>query len=440
MAARAAGDAATQGEASAPDGARDTAPNAVVNGSAAPGAPAEAGAGAAGAQESGREGDAPVTVPIGGAEGRGGDTPAVEPTSASRQKPTAEETAAKAEEFARYNPFDESFPWTAWDVLRTVIASVTLLPVRVLLFLLLVFVGWLVCLITISGRGDYDPRRGRFRRRPVGPCCNRALLVFLQGVVRCGLFVLGFHWIRRKAPAQAPSVARVAPAPAGASEAPAAASAAAQMATVSPKITVANHPGSIDVLAVFLERPGRFLGKSFFGKVPVMRTYAKAVGCIWVDRGDQESRVAAREALREVATSQDPSVLPIILFPEGTTTNGKALIRFQAGSFRAGAPVQPILVKLPHRFFNPAWAAITFGSHAFRLLTQLHNSMTVEVLPPYLPSEEEAADPILYAQNCRNEMARAGAMRVSELDYRDGLRWWTEVFLSRGKKKAAVAQ
>lgn len=38
---------------------------------------------------------------------------------------------------------------------------------------------------------------------------------------------------------------------------------------------------------------------------------------------------------------------PIIIFPEGTTTNQEALISFKAGAFVPGVPVQPMTIKYP---------------------------------------------------------------------------------------------
>ena len=43
--------------------------------------------------------------------------------------------------------------------------------------------------------------------------------------------------------------------------------------------------------------------------------------------------------------AQDPDSQPIVVFPEGTTTNGTALTTFKSGAFVAGRPVQPILIR-----------------------------------------------------------------------------------------------
>ncbi|OEH75970.1 acyltransferase domain-containing protein [Cyclospora cayetanensis] len=58
----------------------------------------------------------------------------------------------------------------------------------------------------------------------------------------------------------------------------------------------------------------------------------------------------ALEALIERMTRgpSDPFSNPIVVFPEGTTTNGRCLIRFRRGAFAALQPVQPcVLIYTP---------------------------------------------------------------------------------------------
>ncbi len=57
------------------------------------------------------------------------------------------------------------------------------------------------------------------------------------------------------------------------------------------------------------------------------------------------------------------------------------------------------LVRLPQVSSEP-W-------HLLRLLCQWRNELEMTILPPYVPSEQEKADPKLYAANVRSLMARA---------------------------------
>lgn len=46
---------------------------------------------------------------------------------------------------------------------------------------------------------------------------------------------------------------------------------------------------------------------------------------------------------------------PLLLFPEGTTSNGSCLLRFKTGVFASGVPVYPVTVKYNVRRFSPAF-------------------------------------------------------------------------------------
>lgn len=77
------------------------------------------------------------------------------------------------------------------------------------------------------------------------------------------------------------------------------------------------------------------------------------VQIIPVDRVSAASRHHAAGNIRRRAI--DNRWPHVILFPEGTTTNGKALISFKTGAFSPGLPVQPMVIKYPHKYVNPCW-------------------------------------------------------------------------------------
>lgn len=55
---------------------------------------------------------------------------------------------------------------------------------------------------------------------------------------------------------------------------------------------------------------------------------------------------------RKASSDRYPRVL---LFPEGTTTNGRVIISFQLGAFIPGFPIQPVVVRYPHIHFDQSW-------------------------------------------------------------------------------------
>lgn len=96
----------------------------------------------------------------------------------------------------------------------------------------------------------------------------------------------------------------------------------------------------------------------------------------------------------------------LIVFPEGTTTNGSCLLAFRKGVFNAGLPVKPVVFRFPWNSMNTCWESTWFANLTFRMMTQFYNRMEIIECPPYIPNKYERADPSLYAFNVNLFMAR----------------------------------
>ena len=95
---------------------------------------------------------------------------------------------------------------------------------------------------------------------------------------------------------------------------------------------------------------------------------------------------------------------PMVVFPEGTTSNGSFLLSFKTGAFRAGQPVLPVLFQYRAVTVHPGWESITFKNHLGKLITAPWNRVAVHTLPTYYPSEAEQHDAKLYANNVHKFM------------------------------------
>ena len=96
----------------------------------------------------------------------------------------------------------------------------------------------------------------------------------------------------------------------------------------------------------------------------------------------------------------------LIVFPEGTTTNGSCLLAFRKGVFIAGLPVKPIVFRFPWTSMNSCWESTYFSGLTKRMIIQFWNKMEIIECPPYLPNKYEREDPSLYAFNVSLFMAR----------------------------------
>lgn len=118
---------------------------------------------------------------------------------------------------------------------------------------------------------------------------------------------------------------------------------------------------------------------------------------------------------RKASSDRYPRVL---LFPEGTTTNGRVIISFQLGAFIPGFPIQPVVVRYPHIHFDQSWGHISLIKLMFRMFTQFHNFMEVEYLPVIAPLDNRKENASHFAE--RTSYALASALNVVQTSHSFG--------------------
>lgn len=267
-----------------------------------------------------------------------------------------------------------------YEWIKTVIC-VPLALVRVLVFGVVLSIGFLACKLALIGWKD--------RQSPM-PKWRGALMWVGRIAARWVLFCFGYHWIRRIGK---PASRRIAP------------------------IVVCNHVSYTDPLFFFYELFPSIVASETHDKIPVVGTIIRTTQVIYVDRSSPESRKHAVAEIKRKASCNDfPRVM---LFPEGTTTNGKALISFQTGAFVPGFPVQPVVIRYPHVHFDPSWGKTSLSKLIFRMLTQFHNFMEVEYLPVIFPTESKMGNPAFYARKVGYAMAKAINVVQTEHSYGD---------------------
>lgn len=75
---------------------------------------------------------------------------------------------------------------------------------------------------------------------------------------------------------------------------------------------------------------------------------------IYVKRENHSSRTQTIQDIldRAKSTFDWPQIM---IFPEGTCTNGQALIEFKPGAFYPGQSVQPVLIRYPNKIDTYTW-------------------------------------------------------------------------------------
>jgi lysophosphatidylcholine acyltransferase/lyso-PAF acetyltransferase len=280
------------------------------------------------------------------------------------------------------NPFHESSTWNIPQVIKTILL-VPLLVIRLLSMFALMMLGY-IC-VKVAMIGCKDPLF-----KPFNPF-RRLLLVSVRLIARGVMVAMGYYYIPVKGK---PAHRSVAP------------------------IIVSNHIGFVDPIFVFYRHLPVIVSAKENVEMPIIGMFLQALQIIPVDRVNPASRHHAAGNIRRRA--MDNKWPHVMLFPEGTTTNGKALISFKTGAFSPGLPVQPMVIKYPHKYVNPCWC--DQGGPLvvlFQLMTQFVNYMEVEYLPVMTPNVHEIKNPHEFANRVRTEMARALGVVCTEHNFLD---------------------
>lgn len=120
-----------------------------------------------------------------------------------------------------------------------------------------------------------------------------------------------------------------------------------------PTLWVGNHISWMDIPVLGGLAPVGFLSKDEVRTWPVIGWLAKQAGTLFIVRGEKDASVKARQEL-ERHLQQEHS---IVLFPEGTTTDGRNVRRFHARplapALDAGLKIQPVVIRYPDAAGQP---------------------------------------------------------------------------------------
>ncbi|KAK9833484.1 hypothetical protein WJX84_005452, partial [Apatococcus fuscideae] len=185
-----------------------------------------------------------------------------------------------------------------------------------------------------------------------------------------------------------------------------------------PPTIISNHVGWADILVHMALYYPSFVAKSGLRTVPLIGAICESMQCLFVERGRVEGPaqgIAGRLKSRMLlaASGQAPDTRPVLIFAEGTTTNGDYMLDFRSGAFLAGMPVQPVILKYRRDRLSHSWETIGAARHIFLTLCQPLSSVTALELPVYIPSEAERKDARLYASNVRLHMNKVAKLQLS---------------------------
>ena len=282
------------------------------------------------------------------------------------------------------DPFRVRLRFSVMDYLSMLTVFIFLVPIRVCVALVSLILAWSVSIIGLQGADLSSPVTGWRSQLQLISC------FFGRVCVRCCGFSVTITGTR---------VSK----------------------SVAPALIVAPHSTFFDALAIFWSGLPFIVNREENKDLLFIGKCVQFAQAIFVSRDRPESREECKqEIIRRVNSSQPWR--QFLIFPEGTTSNRKALMSFKPGGFLAGKTVQPMLIKyhLKHDTVSWTWDQ-PHGFIACFLFTicQWRNEVELVYLPPYTPSQEEVESPVVFANNVRSLMAAALNVPLCDMTFED---------------------
>jgi len=187
-----------------------------------------------------------------------------------------------------------------------------------------------------------------------------------------------------------------------------------------PVLYLANHQSWLDIMIMAGASGAAFVSKDDVARWPLFGWLASLNNTVFIARSDRSGVRQQADALATALLSGQP----IALFPEGTTTDGRALLPFNASLLGAVAPppsgvrVQPVAIDYGPARADIAWfGEETAGANVMRVLGRRGRfDVSLSFLPPLdEPTDRKrvalaahaAVDAALYGHDRPSGRARA---------------------------------
>jgi 1-acyl-sn-glycerol-3-phosphate acyltransferase len=179
-----------------------------------------------------------------------------------------------------------------------------------------------------------------------------------------------------------------------------------------PVLLVANHVSWIDIFVINAVRPTAFVAKDDIRRWPVIGWLVAGAGTLFIQRGQRHAVHATGEAMKSRFARGEA----VGLFPEGTTSEGYALLPFHGSLLeparQAGVAIQPSALRFLRHGRRDSFAAFvgeeTLVGNLWRVLGA--SGLAVEVV--YLaPLPHRAEDGVAHSRMQLAALARAAVQQ-----------------------------
>ena len=155
-------------------------------------------------------------------------------------------------------------------------------------------------------------------------------------------------------------------------------------------IITSNHIGFFEiVLCMALYSPG-FMAKKSIADYYFIGPISCGLNCLFVDRESEKDKKKIFELLleKQKAFYEEKYFVPLVIFPEGTCSCGRNILRFKKGAFYSLLPVKPQIVTVDQNSsFHLSVGATNVVLGYSKNLCHTFNVIYVAILPTVRPTD-----------------------------------------------------
>ena len=218
---------------------------------------------------------------------------------------------------------------------------------------------------------------------------------------------------------------------------------------------ISNHTCVYDmVISMALFGTG-FVAKGALTNAPFIKPMLKALKTLFVDRSDTNSKSDILDIImeRQKEYYEGKPVMPFMIFPEGTTTSGRHILKFKKGTFVTLLPLKASIIH--PNLFDDYQLGVGSSDAAFNYLISLSrfsNQVEYIELPVITPNDymfekfahlgKEKWE--IYAEVTREIMCELGGFQKNDFGVRDSYRYCSclkkKTFLDRASYKNLIQE
>jgi 1-acyl-sn-glycerol-3-phosphate acyltransferase len=180
----------------------------------------------------------------------------------------------------------------------------------------------------------------------------------------------------------------------------------------SAHLAVANHVSWLDIPVIGATQPARFISRHDVRNWPIAGTLADACGTFYIRRGGGHSKHTLAAMTPHLSQGRGT----IVLFPEGTTSDGTGVLPFHARLFEAalnaGKVVQPIALRYAPgddgQAVAPFIGEMTLVGHLWQVLCSRELHVEVRFLAAHVPDDQTTRDALAAQTQRRIERVLLG--------------------------------